>query len=92
MANNFRNSKSSSRRTYQTSSRKSPSKQRSSAFNNIRNFEEEAVEEIIINKGKVDPSITISMVILVILGTIMIFSASYYFANKIKNSRCSVFF
>ena len=93
MANNFKNSKSSSRRTYQTSSRKSPSKQRSSAFNNIRNFEEEVAEEIIINKGKVDPSITISVVMLVTLGTIMIFSASYYFAQtRLKTPDVAYFF
>ena len=93
MANNFKNSKSSSRRTYQTSSRKSPSKQRSSAFNNIRNFEEEVAEEIIINKGKVDPSITISMVMLITLGTIMIFSASYYFAQtRLKTPDVAYFF
>lgn len=49
--------------------------------NNIRNFENKEIEEIIINKGKIDSTIAISMIILVILGSIMVFSASYYFAE-----------
>ncbi|MDE6182265.1 MAG: putative lipid II flippase FtsW, partial [Eubacteriales bacterium] len=64
----------------------------SNTRNNIRNFENEEIEEVIINKGKVDPIITISMIILVTLGVIMIFSASYYFAQtRLKNPDITYF-
>ncbi|MDE6357663.1 MAG: putative lipid II flippase FtsW [Eubacteriales bacterium] len=60
---------------------------------NIRNFENEVIEEITINEGKVDPIITISMVILVTLGVIMVFSASYYFAQtRLKKPDITYFF
>lgn len=55
---------------------------------NIRNFQNEEIKEIYINRGKIDSIISISMIILVILGVIMVFSASYYFAQtnpKIKD-------
>lgn len=52
---------------------------------NIRYFQDTKIEEVIINKGKIDPIITISMSILVILGVIMIFSASYYVAKINQN-------
>lgn len=53
----------------------------SNTVNKISKFEEEVVEEIIINKGKIDSVIIISMVLLVSFGVIMVFSASYYYAK-----------
>ena len=57
---------------------KASERQRINKRNNIRNFEIEQVEEIIINKGKIDPIILLSLIILVTFGVIMVFSASYY--------------
>lgn len=45
---------------------------------NIRNFQIEQIEEVIINRGKIDPIILLSLIILVTFGVIMVFSASYY--------------
>lgn len=57
---------------------KASEKQRINKRNNIRNFEIKQVEEVIINKGKIDPIILLSLIILVTFGVIMVFSASYY--------------
>lgn len=56
-------------------------RQRPNNKDNIRSLLREETEEIIINKGKVDPIITTSLIILVTLGVIMVFSASYYVAK-----------
>ena len=53
-------------------------RQRINKRNNIRNFEIEQVEEVIIHKGKIDPIILLSLIVLVTFGVIMVFSASYY--------------
>ena len=53
-------------------------RQRINKRNNIRNFEIEQVQEVIIHKGKIDPIILLSLVVLVTFGVIMVFSASYY--------------
>ena len=58
---------------------------------NIRNFEIEQVEEVIINKGKIDPIILLSLIILVTFGVIMVFSASYY-VGKTKYDDILYFF
>lgn len=77
--NNLRNnSRDNSRASQRTNTRTST---KTKPRDNIRNFEDEVEEELRINQGKVDPIITISMIILVTLGVIMIFSASYYFAQ-----------
>ena len=59
--------------------------------NNIRNFEIEQVEEVIINRGKIDPIILLSLIILVTFGVIMVFSASYY-VGKTKYDDILYFF
>ena len=59
--------------------------------NNIRNFEIEQVEEVIINRGKIDPIILLSLIILVTFGVIMVFSASYY-VGKTKYDDILFFF
>ncbi|WP_317366780.1 putative lipid II flippase FtsW [uncultured Tyzzerella sp.] len=53
-------------------------RQRINKRNNIRSFEIEQIEEVIIHKGKIDPIILLSLIILVSFGVIMVFSASYY--------------
>lgn len=57
---------------------KTSERQRVNKRNNIRNFEIKQVEEVIIHKGKIDPIILLSLIILVTFGVIMVFSASYY--------------
>ncbi len=57
---------------------KTSERQRVNKRNNIRKFEIEQVEEVIIHKGKIDPIILLSLIILVTFGVIMVFSASYY--------------
>ena len=59
--------------------------------NNIRNFEIEQVEEVIINRGKIDPIILLTLIILVTFGVIMVFSASYY-VGKTKYDDILFFF
>lgn len=59
--------------------------------NNITNFEKEEVQEIIINKGKVDPIILISLIVLVSFGVIMVFSASYY-VGKVESNDIFYYF
>ena len=62
---------------------KTSERQRVNKGDNIRNFHIEQVEEVIIHRGKVDPIILLSLIILVTFGVIMVFSASYY-VGKIK--------
>ncbi len=62
---------------------KTSERQRVNKRDNIRNFHIEQVEEVIIHRGKVDPIILLSLIILVTFGVIMVFSASYY-VGKIK--------
>lgn len=57
---------------------KTSERQRINKRNNIRSFEIKQVEEVIIHKGKIDPIILISLIILVTFGVIMVFSSSYY--------------
>ncbi len=57
---------------------KTSERQRVNKRNNIRSFEIKQVEEVIIHKGKIDPIILLSLIILVTFGVIMVFSASYY--------------
>ncbi len=66
-------------------------RQRKTRIANIRNAESEKTQEIIINKGKIDPIILISLIILVIFGVIMVFSASYY-VGKTKYNDILYFF
>lgn len=92
------NSRNNSRNSTKTSTLKNSS--RSISGNNALRInknraerEEIEIEEIIINRGKIDPIITISMIILVVLGVIMVFSASYYFAQtQLKNPDVTYFF
>lgn len=53
-------------------------RQRLARVANIRNTQSEEEQELIIHKGKIDPIILISLIILVVFGVIMVFSASYY--------------
>nr|WP_317357691.1 putative lipid II flippase FtsW [uncultured Tyzzerella sp.] len=57
---------------------KTSERQRINKRDNIRNFHIEQVEEVIIHRGKIDPIILLSLIILVTFGVIMVFSASYY--------------
>ena len=73
MANNLKSSK-------RVSSRNVKNNSKIKKINKSKKPKEE-IEERQVNRGRIDPIIIISMIMLVSLGVIMVFSASYYFAQ-----------
>ncbi|WP_250277334.1 putative lipid II flippase FtsW [[Clostridium] colinum] len=66
-------------------------RQRINKRDNIRKFQIEQIEEVVIHRGKIDPIILLSLIILVTFGVIMVFSASYY-VGKTKYDDILFFF